>query len=456
MSFSHKPVERKKPRSKPPPSESQKRFQITDEHDEDNMQLSEEEIVAQQEAQNRRAFSYLTPDAIRWMQKRRPAADSNAKNFIPPMRVLQLRSIFRGLDFDGSGEIDISELKDAVRFVANADTGSGPPLIEKPEEIVELFESMDIDKNGTVDFNEFLVGMTSSSASGSLGSAKMANAFFDFANQHRRQTIVDKVTDTKLNTLDRYDELRKLYNMKYLKDEPRDGTVEDILEEIKRNAAQQKKEMNAAAEKYRRAELNRARAAAIYFDNEESGPVLKGRSTFQIEQRNKRGALDKSAVSKSLKNLTGDAVTDNTTLRRVNRKVLGKLCQYTMDEEETFTPALAIVHGGHSRLNVKVHNEAVMVRNDSFTRDRLLPPPVGHEKLRLNRVESARLKHLERLRTPETDESKTRARSGVALANMRRASMGIQNTSVSSRRMSSSISKRSQGSGSIGSSSLSQ
>ena len=54
MSFSHKPVERKKPRSKPPPSESQKRFQITDEHDEDNMQLSEEEIVAQQEAQNRK------------------------------------------------------------------------------------------------------------------------------------------------------------------------------------------------------------------------------------------------------------------------------------------------------------------------------------------------------------------------------------------------------------------
>ena len=448
MSFSHKPVERKKPRSKPPPSESQKRFQITEEHDEDNMKLSEEEINAQQEAQNRRAFSYLTPDAIRWMQKRRPAADSSAKNFIPPMRVLQLRSIFRGLDFDGSGEIDIQELKDAVRFVANADTGSGPPLIEKPEEIVQLFESMDIDKNGTVDFDEFLVGMTTSSASGSLGSAKMANAFFDFANQHRRQTIVEKVTDTKLDTLQRYDELRKLYNMKYLKDEPRDGSVDDIMKEIKRNAAQQKKEMNAAAEKYRRAELNRARAAAIFFDNEESGPLLKGRSAFQIEQRNKRGALSRNAISKSLSTLTGDAVTDNTTFRRVNRKVLTRMCQYTMDEKETFIPALAMKHGGNAKLSGKVHNEAVMVRNDSFTKDRLLPPPQSHSKLRLDRVESSRLRHLERLNSPENDGGNVRKRSGVALANMRRATMGIQNTSVASRRMST-ISKGSSRSGSF-------
>ena len=144
------------------------------------------------------------------------------------MRVLQLRSIFRGLDFDGSGEIDIDELKDAVKFVANADTGS-PPLIEKPEEIVQLFESMDIDKNGTVDFDEFLVGMTTSSAAGAVGSAKMANAFFDFANQHRRQTIVDQINDKKAPTDERYNALRKLYNMKYLKDEPSDATTDDII-----------------------------------------------------------------------------------------------------------------------------------------------------------------------------------------------------------------------------------
>ena len=172
---------------------------------------------------------------------------------------------------------------------------AAPLLIEKPEEIVQLFESMDIDKNGTVDFDEFLVGMTTSSAAGAVGSAKMANAFFDFANQHRRQTIVDQINDKKAPTDERYNALRKLYNMKYLKDEPSDATTDDIIKKMKMEAEQQKKDMNAAAEKYRRAELNRARAAAIFFDSDEAMPDGKGRSQFQMEQRANRGALSKHA-----------------------------------------------------------------------------------------------------------------------------------------------------------------
>ncbi len=449
MSFSHKPVERKKPRSKPEMTEQQKRFAIADDDDEDNMKMTEEEMQAHQDQQNRRAFTYLSGDAVRWMQKRRPAADSNAKNFIPPMRVLQLRSIFRGLDFDGSGEIDIDELKDAVKFVANADTGSGPPLIERPGEIVELFESMDIDKNGTVDFDEFLVGMTTSSAAGAVGSAKMANAFFDFANQHRRQTIVDKINDKKAPTEERYNELRKLYNMKYLKDEPSDATVDDMIKKMKMEAAQQKRDMNAAAEKYRRAELNRARAAAIFFDSDEAIPSGKGRSKFQMEQREKRGVLSKNAISRSLSNLTGDPVTDNTTLRRVNRKVMARMCNYTMDDEETFTPSLAVVHGGQSRLNGKVHDEAVLVRNDSFTRDRLLPPPMSVSQQTLQRVESAKEAHFRKMREGPMKTSSIAAKSGLARANMRRATMGMSSghSSVISRRDSSASSLGSSGRG---------
>ena len=442
MSFSHKPVERKKPRRKPEISEQQKRFNVlADDNDEDSLKMTEEEMKAHQEAQNRRAFTFLTADAVRWMQKRRPAADSNAKNFIPPMRVLQLRSIFRGLDFDGSGEIDIDELKDAVKFVANADTGDGPPLIEKPDEIVQLFESMDIDKNGTVDFDEFLVGMTTSSAAGAVGSAKMANAFFDFANQHRRQTIVDKINDKHAPTAERYDELRKLYNMKYLKDEPSDATTDDMIKKMQMDAKQQKKEMNAAAEKYRRAELNRARAAAIYFEGDESVPYGKGRSQFQIEQKEKRGTLSKNAISKSLKNLTGDPVTDNTTLRKVNRKVMKKMCNYTMDDEETFTPSLAVVHGGDSKLSGRVHDEAVLVRNDSFTRDRMLAPPLSKSRQVLARVESAKDAHFAKLASDReaNNSSKMAAKSGLARANMRRATMGMSygHSSILSRRESS-------------------
>ena len=281
MSFGHKPTTRKKPL--PPkggyaPTES---ASLIDLHDEDSLEhhLSEEEIKRHEEQQNRRAFSYLTADAVRWMQKRKPAASSSAKNFIPPGRVLQLRAIFRGLDFDGSGEIDLEELKEAVNYVANSDTGAGPAVFEHPDAIVKIFEDMDIDKNGNVDFDEFLVGMTSAAASGggagaSMSGAKMQNAFFDFANKHRRATIVDKIKDEKLPSGDRYKELGKLYNMRYLKDEPKDCTVDEMIANMKTGALQQKKEMNIEAEKYRRAEINRARAAHIYFESETPG---KGR-----------------------------------------------------------------------------------------------------------------------------------------------------------------------------------
>ena len=71
----------------------------------------------------------------------------------------------------------------------------------------------------------------------------MQNAFFDFANKHRRQTIVDKINDEKLNSSERYKELGKLYKMKYLKDEPKDCTVDEMISKMKQEALQQKKEM---------------------------------------------------------------------------------------------------------------------------------------------------------------------------------------------------------------------
>ena len=66
--------------------------------------MTEEDIQAHQDQQNRRAFTYLSGDAVRWMQKRKPAADSNAKNFIPDARTAATQHI-RGLDFDGSGRL---------------------------------------------------------------------------------------------------------------------------------------------------------------------------------------------------------------------------------------------------------------------------------------------------------------------------------------------------------------
>jgi hypothetical protein len=493
--FSRKPtVKAKQPKEKPGSFKlSQKKpgsgADISD-LDEDNHRLSEEDIKKHEEAQNRRAFTYLSGDAVRWMQKRKPKASSSASSFIPPQRVLQLRSIFRGLDFDGSGEIDITELKDAVKYVAQADAGGGKPMIENPDEIVSLFESMDIDGNGSVDFDEFLLGMTSSGAGNVSG--KMANAFFDFANQHRRQQIVDKINDTKSDPLSRYDELRKLYNMQYLKAEPREGeiflppyalslglglglvydycyhmnappntlnqfclsllsiystnpnpnpnytpgTIKEIMEKIYTEAKQQKKEMSAAAEKYRKAELSRARAAAIYFDQITPG---KGKGQGQITHGNKIGL---KALTSALKNLTGDEKEDDAIFQKVNKKVQNNLCRFSIDgPSDTYMPPLAIKSGGMAKLSTKVHDQAVLVRNDSFTRSNILAPPLSISKQRLSRVESSHSLHMEEQRKLMQKDVllKERKISGVALANYRRATMGNQTTSVKHRRASVSI-----------------
>ena len=81
--------------------------------------------------------SYLSADAIRWMNKRRPGAGTSSTMHILPSRALQLRQIFKGLDFDNSGSIDIEELKEAVNFVARKDKSSDK-VIQDPKKVCKF------------------------------------------------------------------------------------------------------------------------------------------------------------------------------------------------------------------------------------------------------------------------------------------------------------------------------
>jgi len=149
--------------------------------------------------------SFLTPEAFSWMNKRRPnAKNSSAKEYIPPSKALMLKQIFRGLDFDGSGEISLDELKEAVTYVADNHTEGENPIFEDVEKVTKFFEAMDTDGSGAVDFNEFLIAMTSQGKdSASTDMNRMQEAFKDFAKIHRRQKLVDRLEDKGLSDLDR-------------------------------------------------------------------------------------------------------------------------------------------------------------------------------------------------------------------------------------------------------------
>lgn len=162
----------------------------------------------------------LSPDTIKWMNSRRPLNQSVAKpQHISPHRAAQLKDIFDGLDFDGGGEIDLQEFKEAIAFVESR--SNGPSIFGDPKKVKEIFIEMDADGSGTVDFDEFVTALTSDSKSGTnTGNelSKLQTTFYEFANMHRRQNVLDKIADRKSDDPNRYKEFDRLFRMEYFVD----------------------------------------------------------------------------------------------------------------------------------------------------------------------------------------------------------------------------------------------
>ena len=61
------------------------------------------------------------------------------------------KAAFQTVDTDGSGEIDLNELKAAMDSMA-AEMGFPAP---KKEDVLDLMKDLDTDRSGKIDFNEF-------------------------------------------------------------------------------------------------------------------------------------------------------------------------------------------------------------------------------------------------------------------------------------------------------------
>jgi hypothetical protein len=245
-----------------------------------------EEPVAANAISNSKSVSFLPPTTLRWLNKRRPPDEHSAK-VMSASRAIQLRNVFNSLDFDGGGEIELDELKEAIYFVARPREG-GPPLIEDPEKITKFFESMDVDGNGAVDFSEFLYGMTSGEEDDTR-MQKMQQAFYEFANLHNRQSILDAVDDDTVSDLEKFEKMKTLFSIKFLQEEEGVKSVEEQIKHAQSLARKEMKEMNSANKKARSTEMARARKAAIHFQNEMAN---KRREPMSVEL-----AIAKSNVS---------------------------------------------------------------------------------------------------------------------------------------------------------------
>lgn len=335
--------------------------------DEDSLGRATDEMIYEHAEAVKKCPSFLSADAIRWMNKRRPCASnsSGAKQHVAPSRILQLRAIFRGLDFDGSGEISLEELKQAISYVGERNEG-GEPLFDDPDKINSFFESMDTDGNGSVDFEEFLIGMTSQD-DGSNNMARMQQAFFDFANQHRRQMILDKVADKNIPDLERFDEMIKLFNIQFFKEEKECSSVEDQIKVAKAEAISEKKQLLAESGKMRQIECMRARGAAIYFSGEND--CKKSMSSFAT-------ALTKHA----------DQDEKDNILSRANSQVALKLKKFSLkDKGSTYTP-LSKCKSNHEIRTTAVSELHKIKHGSSKASTAILQPPKNVRSLILQQT----------------------------------------------------------------------
>ncbi|EGB07195.1 hypothetical protein AURANDRAFT_9194, partial [Aureococcus anophagefferens] len=72
-------------------------------------------------------------------------------------KVRQLREMFDHMDMDGSGDIEVDEVEQAMKFVR----ALNPQHPFDREKILQTFEYTDSDGSGTLSFDEFLTVMTS-------------------------------------------------------------------------------------------------------------------------------------------------------------------------------------------------------------------------------------------------------------------------------------------------------
>lgn len=325
------------------------------------------------------------------------------KSHVLPSRALQLREIFDGLDVDRSGSIDVAELTEAIEYVAKASSrgnnAQNDPLFRDPQKIVRFFAAMDTDGDGSVDFREFLLAMTHESSddgrrshgSGNNSShsngnnntsssaeqtARMQNAFFEFANKHQRQKIMDFVQSGAHTDQQKYREMKKLFQIKYFKSEPSADvvSVSEQLQQVKQDVQRQARAIRSDA--YRRQRLRettRAREAALFF----------------ASNNNNNDNRNPFAESFAPSILCASANTETEIARRkaqqhtrtAEKRVRQRFAAFSLHDHHTFTPPVESVREAMRPENVRraAKEEALAAKNDKYLAKNVPPilPPVS-------------------------------------------------------------------------------
>ncbi|RYH18863.1 EF-hand domain-containing protein [archaeon] len=220
-------------------------------------------------------ISSLNSNTLKWMNKRRPKNANAIPGHVMPSIALQLKQMFDNFDFDHSGEIDIVELKNAVKFVADScpDMQGKSQSVADTKAITDFFTQMDANHNGVVDFVEFLAAVTTKNSENEAlevakASRRLQAEFLQFATKLRRQRILNNLSSDDTSSSAKVNGLKQLYSINYFMD-----SLE--VEKDPTKYKQQLKEFNGGALQARRKrETERTREAAALIKQNKRAQTL--------------------------------------------------------------------------------------------------------------------------------------------------------------------------------------
>jgi hypothetical protein len=155
-------------------------------------------------------------------------------------------------------------------------------------------------------------------------SAKMQEAFFNFANKHQRQTLIDTINNNKLEDPDRYMGFMKLFEFQSLPDRV-PVSMEEELERAKKDALRDRQEMGAEHWAARRREFTRSRKAQLSMEIDKAHQDTGGRFNRLIHMSD-IGNVDEEQFS-----------------RVAHGKLRNRMSNYRLNSARTYAPPLASV-----------------------------------------------------------------------------------------------------------------
>lgn len=337
------------PPKRPPPSRSNSLDSIG------KVVLMENDVSDNKEEHTLKNMTMLPPDAIRWMNRRRPLNQIISKpTHIPPHQASQLREMFDGLDFDGGGEIDLKEFKDAIAYVSAHSTIGTNDILGDPKNVTAIFRAMDADGSGTVDFDEFVLAMTADTTgtTGSTDLTKLRSTFYDFANVHRRQNMLEIIKDKGSSDRAKFQEFERLFEVEYFHAEEINLSVEEQVAKTTKEVMKQKKKLGKLYKESRNLEIVRSRAADCITKSEKKrmSQLHKSGTKFEIpdinrasHQYQKRKQFGGKMEDFSIQKQTYlPSVIDKTQLRRHQSNTLNALrTSRSIDKNLLIPPAVS-------------------------------------------------------------------------------------------------------------------